>query len=558
MALYLREYLHQRRWTLGLAAVIIFLTTLPALIGFAVQGEAYRFTGFVFGVEDVNSYIAKMLSGQAGAWLFRTPYTPLPQRGVLLFLPYLLLGKLAAPPALHEQLVSLYHLLRLLAVALATLATYDFLAVLLLEERWRRWGTVLITLGGGFGWVLVLLGQDFWLGSLPLDFYSPETFGFLGLYGFPHLGLARAALLWALVAYSHLLWPSPGSAAPLKKAVPLSAWWLLAGLMQPLTALVIGLVLGLHLGVQGVVVLRQRSAEQLQGWLRTMSLVILAGLLPGGYVLYNAIALWSDPFLQQWTAQNIIRSPHPLHYLVAYGLILPFAWLGGRIALQLTQKERRVWGWLLVGWVALFPLLAYLPVNLQRRLPEGVWAAWVALAMLAFEGRSGGEQAAPAEEAPGRKNWHALWLGFAFPSTLLLLIGGCLSASRPNMPIFRPAEEVAGFEFLAQNAAPGQVVLSAYETGNALPAWAPLRVVIGHGPESARLEELRPQVAAFYAECTADDQRLALLRQYQVAYVFWGPAERRLGDWYPERATYLRRVFQQGDYSIYEVLPLTP
>jgi len=79
------------------------VTMLPYLLGYASQGDAWRFTGFVFGVEDGNSYIAKMLSGSAGAWLFRTPYTPEAQRGVLAFLPYILLGKLASPPGLHEQ-----------------------------------------------------------------------------------------------------------------------------------------------------------------------------------------------------------------------------------------------------------------------------------------------------------------------------------------------------------------------------------------------------------------------------------------------------------------------
>ena len=40
--------------------------------------------GFIFAVEDGNSYIAKMLSGVQGAWLFRTPYTSMQQGGVLM------------------------------------------------------------------------------------------------------------------------------------------------------------------------------------------------------------------------------------------------------------------------------------------------------------------------------------------------------------------------------------------------------------------------------------------------------------------------------------------
>jgi hypothetical protein len=53
----------ERRWVLGFAVVVLLITTLPYLLGFWLQGKEWVFTGFVFGVEDGNSYIAKMLSG---------------------------------------------------------------------------------------------------------------------------------------------------------------------------------------------------------------------------------------------------------------------------------------------------------------------------------------------------------------------------------------------------------------------------------------------------------------------------------------------------------------
>lgn len=158
------------------------VTTIPYLIGYASQGDEWQFTGFVFGVTDGNSYIAKMLSGANGDWLFRTPYTPYPQQGVLAFLPYLLLGKISAPPGQHLQLVSLFHIFRYSAGVLAILATYDFLSIFLKSTSVRRWGLAIAILGGGLGWVLVLIGRASVQGSLPLDFYSPESFGFLAIY----------------------------------------------------------------------------------------------------------------------------------------------------------------------------------------------------------------------------------------------------------------------------------------------------------------------------------------------------------------------------------------
>src|SRR3989304_2050406 len=178
----------ERRWVLWFGMLVMIATTIPYILGYARQGDAWQFTGFVFGVEDGNSYIAKMLSGSNGAWLFKTPYTTSFQPGVIAFLPYLVLGKLAFAPGLHEQLVVLYHFFRIVSGILAILATYDFISLFLNEIIFRRVGLLLSILGGGLGWIAVLVGSS----SLPLEFYSPETFGFLSLYGIPHLALARA------------------------------------------------------------------------------------------------------------------------------------------------------------------------------------------------------------------------------------------------------------------------------------------------------------------------------------------------------------------------------
>lgn len=141
------------------------------------------------------------------------------------------------------------------------------------------------------------------------------------------------------------------------------------------------------------------------------------------------------------------------------------------------------------------------------------------------------------------------------PGSLMLLAGGAALALRPSLPAFRPAEEAAAFEYLQRSAAPGEVALAAYETGNALPAWAPAFVVIGHGVESAGLARLRGEVAAFYDPATTEEQRLALLAESGARFLFWGPAERRLGGWNPGEARFLRPIFRQGEYALFAVEP---
>ena len=101
----MKEYLTKRRGIIVFAVAVMAITMIPYLVGYAQQGEEWRYTGFVIGVEDGNSYIAKMLSGASGNWLFRSPHSAAEQQGVIAYLPYLILGKLASGPAQHDQMV---------------------------------------------------------------------------------------------------------------------------------------------------------------------------------------------------------------------------------------------------------------------------------------------------------------------------------------------------------------------------------------------------------------------------------------------------------------------
>ena len=548
---FLRRY---PRWLWIFAVSALVLTTLPYLLGYASQGVEWRFSGFVFAVEDGNSYIAKMLRGALGDWLFRTPYSALEQRGALAYLPFLLLGKLSAPPGQHEQLVALYQLFRWAGGWLFFMALYDFIALFIAEERWQRWGVALASLGGGLGWLLILLGRGFWLGSLPLDIYSPETFGFLMLLGLPHLLVARALLLWGLVVY---LRPeqSPWKAGLL---------WLAMGLFQPLRVPLVWVIIGSHWLLLGARGLWQKDRALWWSWARRG---IWAGVLSAPIVVYTFFAFSVDPVLRQWVAQNLILSPHPLHYLAAYGLLLPFALAG----------MRRIWrkwtesGAVLIAWTLALPFLIYIPYNLQRRLAEGFWIAWVILALIALETKASTARVEPVESSQTKRKNSAFSahaavsffanakagsqfiFGLTFITTLILFLGSLQAVLHPAEPLFRSAAEVEALSTLDALVPADSVILSAFESGNIIPVYAPVYVVIGHGPESVGLAELKPRVDALYAAEMGDAARQSLLDEFAVDYIFWGPYERALGTWNPAEAEYLEMLYQSDAYAIFAV-----
>jgi hypothetical protein len=522
----------ERSWCLIYSVVLATLTTIPYLLGYFTQGDQWQFTGFVFGVEDGNSYIAKMLLGSQGEWLFRTPYTSLPQAGVLAFLPYLLLGKLAAGEAIHEQLVALFHLFRVLVTPVAVVATYKFISLFVTSTWWRRWATILATAGGGLGWFLVLLGKSAWLGSLPLEFYSPETFGFLSFYGLPHLILARAFLLSGLTYYLQ-------SAESARYGWIAGMYFLGIVLVQPITILPAYAIVAVHLGVLILFGFRDRNWQDIRPWLGAGSKMILLSL---PLVVYLGYSFTHDPFLSTWTSQNLILSPPPAHYVVAYGLIILPALLGG----WQMARVRNHTGMLLVGWIVIFPLMAYAPFNLQRRLPEGIWVALISLATIGLV--SWLQDKVKIERGIG---WTLLSLGLL--SSLMLITGGVGVALRPGEPAFREFEEVRAFSWLNKEAELSSVVLAAYQSGNATPAWAPVRVVIGHGPESVDLEDLSLQVDAFYSDGMTEQERLQFIKSQDVQYVWYGPHEKALGSWNPAGSDLLILAYDSADYQVYRV-----
>ncbi len=507
----------ETRWALLYSVILALVTSLPYLLAALSPERDWSFTGFLLATEDGNSYIAKMLSGFEGAWLFRSPYSTAEQSGVLAFLPYILFGKLSNGS--HGQLVALYHLIRVLAIPALVLAVYRFSSLFVENIVLRRWTVIIATIGGGLGWLLILLGRPTVAGSLPLEFYSPETFGFLAIYGLPHLTLARAAMLLGFVWYlqDESRWRS-GFAL------------LAAGLIHSPELLSAFAVLAAHaIAVLGF------GAQKSQ-WMRRLARAVLPSVPLIAYLGYAAL---TDPYLRSWAAQNLILSPHPIVYLLAFGIVLPAAFIGARSLLR-RRREAMLFP---VAWAIAIPALAWAPLSIQRRLPEG---GWVALAVLAAAGL------ATLEGGSGRRLGRVAIASLLIPSSLLILASGFELALNPREPAFRPQVEVEAFGRLNRLAEPSAIVLASFETSNPLPAWAPVRVVAGHGPETAGLAELRRRIENFYRVSGTEEQRMSLIRDERITYVIFGPRERALGDWDPQEWECLELLDSQDGYEIYQ------
>jgi hypothetical protein len=534
------------RWVVCFGILVMLFTTIPYAFGFFKQDSDWTFSGALVNVEDINTYFANMVSGSAGSWLFQTPYSAYPQPRIIIFLPYILLGKLAAPPNLHLKITLLYHGFRFLAGLLAIIATYDFLSVFIQKTRWRRYGTIICSLGGGLGWLIPFLGSQGWLQSMPIEYYSPEAFGFLMIFCLPHLALARAFLLWGLKSYIKA-WQLHGMSF-VYSSLKMGLFWLLSALSQPLTGLVAGAIPVSHLLVTGILDIFRRIKGHKQEeklWIHQLYSILLGGIIAGPFAIYNILLFKTNPFLDSWSNQSLIPSASPLLYLFAYSLIIPLSVYGG---IQLLRKDFRQ-GLFLVQWVIIFICAIYIPFSLQRRLNEGVWIGLVAFAMIAFESFSD----RTATKLTFKFLSHSI-LSFTMISTIIFMIGMFRFGFDRPQPVFIPGTGGKAFEYLSTHAKKDELVLASYETGNALPSWAPLRVVMGINTLSMDIYHMREEVKDFYSQENSDAQRVEFLNSFGVNYVFWGPQESMLGQWNPNSSLFLKKIYQQGGYSIFEYI----
>ncbi len=533
-------------WVLGWSALLLALTSVPYLLGVYLSSPEMHFGGFVYNVEDCNSYIAKMQQGARGAWLFHIVYTSEDHAGGLFFLFHIALGRLAVLAGL--SLVVVYHLARLICGLILLFATYFFIAYFVACRALRRIAFLLICFSGGLGWLLISVGQPDWLGSLPLDLLLPEAFTFLIVYAFPHIALARALMLGAftlaLAAFKN------GS---VRLALLAGGVIFLVGVIVPFYVAITWVVLG---GYVLALALKRKSLP-----LAEMGLAAIASFIPAPVVLYSVYTFSTNPVFRAWSRQNLVLSPHPLHYLAAYAVVGPLALAG---ALYLLKRSDEKWLFLL-AWVAVVPPLLYAPFSLQRRLLEGFQ---IPLCILAAFGLS--RYVLPAVRRfrplrylerfkrytrPRMRRFATTVIILAtVPTNVLLIAGNSVEVARRPWPIFHERTVVEALDWLGTHTDPYETVLSSKKTGNYVPARAGNRVFLGHGPETIDHETKQALVEKFFQTETTDEFRLKMLRDYGLAYVFYGPQEGRLGAPAFGNRSFLSKVYGNQEVEIYKVL----
>ncbi|MEM6283147.1 MAG: hypothetical protein AAF787_13205 [Chloroflexota bacterium] len=518
------------------AVVVMALTCVPYALAVVNTPNGWQYSGFVLASDDSFSYVGKMRQGLEGYWSFHIFYTAEPHEAApLTLLAYIAPGQFMRlytgtdNPALFNQMLWLFHGMRVVLGVLQILVVYRLVAVFIEQAGARFMATLIITVGGGLGILLLPFNET------PPEWFIPEAFSFLGMLTLPHLVLGRLTLLAGVVL---LLNSGPRSDGPLRHAVFAGAMWVLTGLTVPFYLAVLYVVLG----VWGILLWVRNRAFPMPLFIRA----VIAGGITLPVFFYYVWLFSANSAMAQWSSQNLLPAPPVWHYALSYGPVV----LAGAFAVRSAWRNPDERYLLLLAWSFAGLMLVYLPINVQRRLGEGVF---VALGILAVMGVS---RLMQSDSGELRRRWlRPALLVTTLPTMLFLLVVTSLGVMAAPRDLYTETSTIEALQWLDENDVSGEergaAVLSRFSVGTRLPVYAALRSYVGHGPETLNSGEKKTLAEAFFDGALSADEATALVTDPEnyIDYVFVG-----VGDVLPDGVDdLLTEVHREGEIVIYAV-----
>jgi hypothetical protein len=527
-------------------AVMLVLTSLPYLFGYLATPADKVFMGIVTGTPDVAQYFAWM-KGFETANLIDNRLTPEPSSAVFFNLLWWALAK--SMVVLPLSPIAVVHLYRLFSIVAFSVILYWFIGLCLPDWRQRRGAFLVAYFGGGLGWIWVVEKYAFGRSDVlfPRDVYVVEANTFMSMIGINHFTISAA--LMVLVYGLFVL------------GIERRQW------RYPLLASLVALILGWEHAYDLLLVYVVLAAFVFMLLLRDgfswyvvlyPLIVVLASCWAALYSVYitRAFPIWRAVLAQfdnagAWT-------PDPFHLLILLGLPFIVALLAFDGVVPLKERSHR--DMFVRVWFGVNLFMAYIPLNFQIHYLNGWQVPIAILAAGAFFGRIlPWMRQQPLFERLGR-----VWS----PARLEKMLSACaLSAvvlvnvyifawrlvvlARIPHDRFLERDEVAALDWLAQHAAPDDVVLGAAEVGQYVPSRTEARAFLAHWAMTKDLYEKQRMVRDFFGMEISDEERQAILREFSVDYVFRGSTERALGDYEPAEAAYLEPCFASPGATVY-------
>ncbi len=589
-------------WAAAAAGLVILLTSIPYLYGWAITPPGMVYMGYVYDRFDHGVHSAWVRQAQMGRWLFESLFTTEPQSPHFFNLYFLLIGRLAR--YLHLSITAVEQLGRVVFGWAFLVVAYAFAAQFTQSVFTRRLALLLIGLSSGLGWLvnahvptaegagyLHTWAMDYVPGGTMNGLIMPEAITFPSLMIFDLF----AAAYFLLIGTFYLLWLAWQRGSWRLAACAALAAMILANVhsYDIITVWAVGAV------ALAVLAILQRRLPRRE--LGMFAAVAALSVIP---VIYQYHVFLTSQVFREKANSPTLSPPFDLKsgraaadyligelkYVLTFGLCA-FAALPAIV----RAARRRHPGWLyLAAWAVVPFVLVYLPFSFQRKIAEGMHVPLSMLAALAigdmllqprpFVGR---RKTVAGGEARPLRQWSVavVFLALAVPSNVALtglILRDLRDDSRYRTfrlgqpsPGFgdiglrdiRPsyylhADEIEAMEWLTAHSKPGDAILSLPGTGMYLPPVTGRHAYCAHIAETLNVHWKIYQVLRFFgnpmpaADGTmlppmTDAERLALAKANRLKYVYYGCAEQGFAMVRPQQIGCLELVHRNRRVQIY-------
>lgn len=546
----------RREWSFVALTGLLFiaLACAPAAYAYLTTPSGSQFMGVVVNMPDHAQYFSWYREFQ-DHWLAANKLTP--EANDPIFFNLLWLGMARLGNLLGVTHAWMYQALRVVAGLLFVPVLYRMLAHYTPSVPVRRTAFLIALAGSGLGWILIVLKYTVMNGELinPLDVYVAEGNSFWSLMGSPHF---IAAVLYVAVFDLFLVAERRGSWVPVVGAGLLAQF---LGWQHAYDLVIVYGVIGAYLAAR---LLRDRELP----W-TSIGRAVVIGALSVWPALYSVLLtrvspIWEEVLAQFDNAGVFTPPPHRLPVLLGIPLLAAIATLAADV-------WRRRWGSsapaasngriFFVAWFLISFVLVYLPVDYQIHLLNG-WQ--IPIAALAADGlyryalpalqrvwRRGEQATRPPEY--GYRFLSVLFLLLILPTNLYLFAWRFFELGKHERPYTLLEAELEAYRWLDANADDDRTILSSMEFGQNIPAFTGSHAFLAHWAQTVDFFTKRDQVAQYYSGELSPDEADALMSQFRVQYVVYGPSERDLSPASRQPDDLGAPLFDNGTVGIYGV-----
>lgn len=528
--------------------ILILVTGLPYVYAYINAQEGSFYNGLHFLTSgDIFVYYSYINQIKEGNWLLKDYFTSELQTTGLLNLFWLGVGLMAR--FLNLSAFFAFQISRLLLIPLFLAVLYVFISYFFSDRQKRKLAFLFACFSSGVGayfngfYYLFSTAVSEQLYKWPIDLWVPESNIFLSLYHNSHFILSWSLMIF-LFLFMLLAWQN--------NKYCYSLWAGLAGLLwfnfHPYYFPYVFIILFIY---GFALFLKTRQISILYHYL--LSLILS---LP--FVLYHFYMIRTDLVIGVRASQNITLTSPLIFVLTGFGFLLIFGLLGIYCLIknkEIFKNEKFLFLaiWLICSW-----LLIYAPVDFQRRFLEGMQLPMVIFSIIALFNLAELIKIKFFKLYDFLDGNHCflilLFAVFFGLSNLFVLIADIYYFKNNFFIYYFPNEYKTAATWLNNNNPRNKVIVSQSYDSWAISGLVNKRIFLGHGHETIFADVKGKILDNFFADKFSENEARKFLSENGIGFLFFSDIERKFYKYNPAQKTYFKKVWQEGEVEIWQVL----